>query len=841
MTRRMLIDAAHAEETRIVVADETKMLDYDHESSIKRQIKGNFYLAKVTRVEPSLQAAFVEFGGNRHGFLSFNEIHPDYYKIPMEDREALLKGSAADAEEADETDEAEEATNGNSVEELGGDESDDIERAGEAQRRRLRSVTRQYKIQEVIKRRQILLVQVVKEERGNKGAALTTYLSLAGRYCVLMPNTARGGGISRKITSPQHRKRLRSLLQDLEVPTGMGVILRTAGVERSKAEIKRDYEYLRRQWDKIRERTLDSTAPALIYEEGNVIKRALRDIYTREIEEVLIDGEDAYKVARDFMKTMIPSHVKRIKKYEDTQVPMFHRYGIEAQLDSIHEQTVHLPSGGYIVLNSTEALVAVDVNSGRATRQRNIEQTALHTNLEAAEEVARQLCLRDLAGLVVIDFIDMEEHRNNSSVERRLKESMRIDRARIQVGHISHFGLLELSRQRLRPSLVEVSTRTCTVCGGAGVVRSTESTSLKVLRAIEEEAIQSQTGKVKISLPTSVALYVLNQKRSSLADIEQRHDLTISINADDSLITPNFRIEPVGSQDADEADGEGTKSARAGRRKSSRRGEARGNGRDDGQVRDRTADTADEDGRREDSGEERGRRRRRRSRRKRDDATVETGAQTQGAADGETEAETEATDSEDRENAPPKSSDGRRRRRRGRSGRRGRTRAGAENGADVETSPRPSSNAAQLNAVTNGDDEAHEAPNEPAKPRAHEPRRPGRSAAAKKTAADKVGSQTDSEDANAALFVTDQTDQVSDDQPRGNRETANDQPKSTAKRSRRTSTTRRTRKSAEKSDAIADKKTAPEPVTADAGSGDKIVPLPDSGPRRRGWWNKDAS
>jgi ribonuclease E len=482
----MLIDAAHAEETRVVVADEKRLVDYDHESSTKKQIKGNFYLAKVTRVEPSLQAAFVDFGGNSHGFLAFNEIHPDYYKIPVEDRDALLENSKAEADADDNDDESAE-TNGTNVEVLGGDETEDIERAGEAQRKRIRSAARQYKIQEVIKRRQILLVQVVKEERGNKGAALTTYLSLAGRYCVLMPNTARGGGISRKITTPQHRKRLRSILQYLEVPSGMGVILRTAGVERSKAEIKRDYEYLRRVWDEIREKTLESTAPAQIHEEGNVIKRALRDLYAREIEEILIDGDEAYKTAREFMKMMVPSHVKRIQKYDDDKVPMYLRYGIEAQLDSIHEQNVHLPSGGYIVINSTEALVAIDVNSGRATRQRNIEQTALHTNLEAADEVARQLRLRDLAGLIVIDFIDMEEHRNNSSVERRMKEAMRMDRARIQVGHISHFGLLELSRQRLRPSLVEASTHVCEICGGAGVIRSTESTSLKVLRAIEEE------------------------------------------------------------------------------------------------------------------------------------------------------------------------------------------------------------------------------------------------------------------------------------------------------------------------------------------------------------------
>ncbi len=679
MTKRMLIDAAHAEETRVVVADEKRLIDYDHESSTKKQIKSNFYLAKVTRVEPSLQAAFVDFGGNRHGFLSFSEIHPDYYKIPVEDREALLEESKPEPE-GDDGDEVESQAEGETFEELGGDESDDIERAGEAQRRRVRSATRQYKIQEVIKRRQILLVQVVKEERGNKGAALTTYLSLAGRYCVLMPNTARGGGISRKITAPQHRKRLRTILQDLEVPTGMGVILRTAGVERSKAEIKRDYEYLRRQWDEIRDRTLESTAPALIHEEGNVIKRALRDLYAREIEEILIDGDEAYKTARNFMKMMVPSHVKRIQKYTDTQIPMFHRYGIEAQLDSIYELNVHLPSGGYIVLNSTEALVAIDVNSGRATRQRNIEQTALHTNLEAAEEVARQLRLRDLAGLVVIDFIDMEEQRNNNAVERRLKESMRVDRARIQVGRISHFGLMELSRQRLRPSLLEASSRTCDICGGAGVVRSTESTSLKVLRAIEEEGIQKRTQEIKVSLPTSVALYVLNEKRKSLSDIELRHDLSVSITADNTLITPDFRIERVGGQNTGEADSKETRERSGGRRNNERRGPARP---------DRI--TGEGEQANNENGEDRGRRRRRPRRRRDEEArnpetteiavsttspTDETARATEQVADGQNEPSNADT---------TRNADGRRRRRRGRGGRRGQSAASPDTGR-TETS-----------------------------------------------------------------------------------------------------------------------------------------------------------
>ncbi|MFQ5974070.1 MAG: ribonuclease E/G [Alphaproteobacteria bacterium] len=544
MTKRMLIDATHPEETRVVVADGNRLEEFDYETSTKKQLKGNIYLAKVTRVEPSLQAAFVDYGGNRHGFLAFNEIHPDYYRIPIEDREALIaESSEVEPEESDDP----EGSRSDSVETVGGDESDEIERVGEAQRQRLRTLTRQYKIQEVIKRRQILLVQVVKEERGNKGAALTTYLSLAGRYCVLMPNTARGGGISRKITLPAHRKRLKSILTDLDAPEGMAVILRTAGVERSRAEIKRDYEYLRRLWDQIRELTLKSTAPALIYEEGNVIKRSLRDLYAREIEEVLVEGEEAYRAAKDFMKTMIPSHAKRVRRYEVADIPMFHRYQIEAQLDEIHDQVVSLRSGGYIVINPTEALVSIDVNSGRATRERNIEQTALQTNLEASTEVARQLRLRDLAGLIVVDYIDMDETRNNVAVERRLKEAMKSDRARIQVGRISPFGLLELSRQRMRPSLVEASTQPCPMCSGSGTVRSIESAALRVLRAIEEEGIRRRTKELKVSAPTSVSIYVLNQKRHALNSIEARYGFLVSIDGDDHLVPPNFRLERVRS------------------------------------------------------------------------------------------------------------------------------------------------------------------------------------------------------------------------------------------------------------------------------------------------------
>jgi ribonuclease E len=542
MAKRMLIDATHPEETRVVVISGNRLDEFDFESSTKKQLKGNIYLAKVVRVEPSLQAAFVDYAGNRHGFLAFNEIHPDYYRIPIADRQALIKEDASLAKQsaADEGDEA------GGLEIVGGDEAEEVER-------RRPKVLRSYKIQEVIKRRQILLVQVVKEERGNKGAALTTYLSLAGRYCVLMPNTARGGGISRKITNPKDRKRLKAIVEELKIPDELAVIVRTAGSERTKAEIKRDYEYLNRLWDEIRELTLKSTAPALIYEEANIIKRAVRDLYTKEIDEILVDGDEGYKTAKAFMKMMIPSHARKVKPADDPAIPLFHRYQVESQLDAIHNPTVQLRSGGYIVLNPTEALVSIDVNSGRATRERHIEETALKTNIEAAEEIARQLRLRDLAGLIVIDFIDMEETKNIVAVERRLKEAMRHDRARIQIGRISPFGLLELSRQRLRPSLVEASTLPCRHCGGTGHVRSTESTALHILRAIEEEGIRGRSAEITAYVPTAVALYVLNQKRERLGEIEGRYRFRVFVASDDELIPPDFRIERVKAEAEAEA------------------------------------------------------------------------------------------------------------------------------------------------------------------------------------------------------------------------------------------------------------------------------------------------
>ena len=542
MARRMLIDATHSEETRVAVVNGNRLEEFDFETASKQQLKGNIYLARVTRVEPSLQAAFVEYGGNRHGFLAFSEIHPDYYRIPIADREKLI-AEAAKAEVEDPGDAPPEpAAEGHgddptTIEEVGGDETD------EATERRKRRLMREYKIQEVIKRRQVMLVQVTKEERGNKGAALTTYLSLAGRYCVLMPNTPRGGGISRKVSNPADRKKMKAILEDLTVPEGMAVILRTAGVQRTKLEIRRDLDYLLRLWESIRELTLQSLAPTLIHEEANLIKRAIRDLYSRDIDEVIVEGDDGYKVAKSFMKMLMPSHARKVQQYRDDLIPVFHRYQVENQIEALHSPTVQLRSGGYIVINPTEALVAIDVNSGKATRERNIEETAYKTNLEAAEEVARQLRLRDMAGLIVIDFIDMEDDRHNSGVERRLKEAMKHDRARVQIGRISPFGLLELSRQRLRPSLVEAHFEVSPYCGGTGMIRTVESSTLLALRAIVEEGIRQRSAEIKLTVPTRVALYILNQKRDALVELEQRYGFRVMVEADEDMFLPAYQIE----------------------------------------------------------------------------------------------------------------------------------------------------------------------------------------------------------------------------------------------------------------------------------------------------------
>jgi ribonuclease E len=550
MSTRMLLDSAHPEETRVAVVRANRIEEFDFESASKASLRGNIYLARVTRVEPSLQAAFVEYGGNRHGFLAFTEIHPDYYQIPIEDRRALLAEQAAHEarnrdEFADEPGERREREDGDEVEQVGADDA--FEDAVEVRRSPLQ---RRYKIQEVIKRRQILLVQVVKEERGTKGAALTTYLSLAGRYCVLMPNTARGGGISRKIPSSSDRKRLKSVLGELEVPEGMGCIIRTAGASRTKAEIKRDYSYLLRLWSNIRDLTLKSIAPALIYEEGSLIKRAIRDMYVSEIDEVLIEGAEGYKVAKEFMKLLMPSHAKKVKQYKDP-IPLFHRFQVESQLETMYSATVPLKSGGYLVINPTEALVSIDVNSGKSTRERNIERTAYRTNLEAAEEVARQLRLRDLAGLIVIDFIDMEESRNNRGVERKLKEALKNDRARLQVGRISSFGLLEMSRQRLRPGLLESSTVVCPVCAGQGSIRSVESSALQIMRVIEEEGIKGRARSLHVTVPLDVALYILNNKRRDLDAIEERFHLSVQISGDTSMHRPHYVLRREGQSEVE--------------------------------------------------------------------------------------------------------------------------------------------------------------------------------------------------------------------------------------------------------------------------------------------------
>jgi ribonuclease E len=676
MAKKMLIDATHAEETRVVVVDGNKVEEFDFESENKRQLAGNIYLAKVTRVEPSLQAAFVDYGGNRHGFLAFSEIHPDYYQIPVADREALMEEERAYAEAMRAKDEAEEekpsrsrsrsrkssrskaasASSTDAVEtkevavddleagfsasdaaseiagmetiDLGADDAaaedklaevpegtspmervaetpveepetdDSASDAGEdsaaseteeptaqtgtadsdetqpdddaddedgekkpdaaAKDESIESVAddddsedirpprkprpRRYKIQEVIKVRQVLLVQVVKEERGNKGAALTTYLSLAGRYCVLMPNTARGGGISRKITNAADRKKLKDIAAELDVPQGAGLIVRTAGAKRTKAEIKRDYEYLQRLWEQIRELTLKSIAPAKIYEEGDLIKRSIRDLYNREIDEVLVEGERGYRIAKDFMKMIMPSHAKNVKNYNES-LPLFARYQVESYLAGMFNPTVQLKSGGYIVIGVTEALVAIDVNSGRATKEASIEETALKTNLEAAEEVARQLRLRDLAGLIVIDFIDMDERKNNAAVEKRMKDKLKTDRARIQVGRISGFGLMEMSRQRLRPGMIEATTAPCPHCHGTGLIRSDDSLALSILRQIEEEGTRRRSREVLVKCPVAIANYLMNQKRDHIAQIEARYGMSVRIEGDVHLVSPDFVLE----------------------------------------------------------------------------------------------------------------------------------------------------------------------------------------------------------------------------------------------------------------------------------------------------------
>lgn len=659
MTKNMLIDAAHQEETRVVVTEHNQIQEFDFESSTKAPLRGNIYLAKVTRVEPSLQAAFIEYGGNRHGFLAFNEIHPDYYQIPVSDREALLAEQAEEDRETaaseddgireDESEDGEEQaeTEGEAVADVGGDAHE--EAAAPLNKRNLH---RKYKIQEVIKRRQVILVQVMKEERGNKGAALTTYMSLAGRYCVLMPNTARGGGISRKINNGSDRKKLKKIVEKLDVPQGMGLIVRTAGSQRTLTEIRRDWQYLSRLWEEVREKTVSSSAPALVYEEGNLIRRCIRDLYSKEFDEVTVAGAEAYKEAKSYMKLLMPSHARKVKQHTDN-LPLFKQHGVEDKLAAMFNPVVALPSGGYLVINPTEALVSIDVNSGKSTKEFSVEKTALATNLEAAVEVARQARLRDLAGLLVIDFIDMDENRNNRAVERKMKEALKSDRARIQVGRISSFGLMEMSRQRMRAGVLEGSSETCAHCNGSGMVRSVESRALHVLRQIDENAGKFSEGELTAQVPQDVAIYLLNQKRAQLAEIEARTGVTILVEIDNeltamemALILPNqttsngvSRMEGDPTAALDEAEG--------GKRKRRRRG-------------GRNRKKSDEDGENNEV-----------------EAAEVDAADTVEDDDADNQNEVEA--SEDDEDKP------KRRRRRGRRGGRNRRRKGDDEASDTES------------------------------------------------------------------------------------------------------------------------------------------------------------
>ncbi|WP_019515909.1 Rne/Rng family ribonuclease [Sphingomonas sp. Mn802worker] len=738
----MLIDARHREETRVAVVKGNRIEEFDFESAERKQLKGNIYLAKVTRVEPSLQAAFVDYGGNRHGFLAFSEIHPDYYQIPKEDRDALLREEAEhaaeeaklraelDAEDAgfDEDDDAhhdddahdmdhghdddhgdDDDAHDDHIDDAGDDAESSSDNGGgrrkgrrsngddqvEALRQRRMNLRRRYKIQDVIRRRQVLLVQVVKEERGNKGAALTTYLSLAGRYCVLMPNTSHGGGISRKISNAGDRKRLKAIMADLELPSSMGCIVRTAGLQRTKTEIKRDFDYLARLWDEIRDKTLSSSAPALVYGDSDLMKRAIRDIYNKDIDEVIVEGDEGYRQAKDFMRLLMPTHAKKVKHYSDP-IPLYQRAGVEDQLAAMYHPVVQLKSGGYLVINPTEALVSIDINSGRSTREHNIEQTATATNLEAAQEIARQLRLRDMAGLVVIDFIDMDHGSNVRKVEKAMKEALKNDRARIQVGRISSFGLMEMSRQRLRTGVLEASTRQCPHCEGTGLVRTASSAGLSALRLIEDEAARGRGSHLTLRCSQEAAFYVLNRKRGDIAEIEDRYGVQVDILADGEEEGARMSVEAAGPPPAyapkfdapmievdedledeyeveeeeeaveeeapaergqRERDSEDREGGRRKRRRRGRRNRGRGEGDEShadeaGEVVEADSDDADaadettsvdeaDDGAREERGEGNGRRRRRNRRGRRRDgqggASVETQAVSEAVAEPATE------------------------------------------------------------------------------------------------------------------------------------------------------------------------------------------------------------
>lgn len=876
MAKKMLIDATHAEETRVVVADGNKVEEFDFESLNKRQLAGNIYLAKVTRVEPSLQAAFVDYGGNRHGFLAFSEIHPDYYQIPKADREALLaeeRELAAEAEadeeeksapkrrrsrrrkssdtraeaaagdaiatsevstpsgmdvidlDADaetdsevEADEAVEATltdtaalesdadieveadieDGTSDEDATAPaeaetiaDDDDHEDIRPARKPR----ARKYKIQEVIKVRQIILVQVVKEERGNKGAALTTYLSLAGRYCVLMPNTARGGGISRKITNISDRKKLKEIAQSMEVPQGAGLIIRTAGSQRTKAEIKRDYEYLQRQWEQVRELTLRSIAPAPIYEEGNLIHRSIRDLYNRDIDEVLVEGEAGYRQAKDFMKMIMPSHAKNVKHYADS-LPLFARYQVEGYLADMFNPVVQLKSGGYIVIGITEALVAVDVNSGRATKEGSIEETALKTNLEAAEEVARQVRLRDLAGLIVIDFIDMDDRRNNLAVEKRLKDRLKTDRARIQVGRISGFGLLEMSRQRLRPGMLEATTQPCHHCHGTGLVRSDDSQGLSILRQLEEESTRRRSRELLLTAPVGIVNFIMNQKREYLADLEARYGVSIRVEADPAMITPDYRIEKFKTATRRIAPASPVVSMDAGLMEEIEAAEAEAAD----EIDITEAPEADRPEAQGEEGEGKKRRRRRRGGRgrRRNRGEGDEGRTTEEATEAPEVAEQSAGASE--ADAPPA--------------------AEADATPEVEEKPKrrrsrkstKSDASAKTVAAPEPSDPATEAPAEAAVEEAPKPKRRGRKTKAEK-AAEEAAAVT------VSVAEAEQAPEPTEEAPKPKRAT----------RSRKTP--------AKKAEPVAEEPSAPDVDVAAVAVPQAAEPAPE-GPKKRGWWSR---
>jgi ribonuclease E len=920
------------------VVDGNKVEEFDFESENKRQLAGNIYLAKVTRVEPSLQAAFVDYGGNRHGFLAFSEIHPDYYQIPVADREALIAeekaytdslkaqeeeevskpkrgrrrggrgrskaaevksddavvtaelatevddavssdspvetdaaatdaatpeaeqvetpaqaevnaeattdaesnaddASAAeddDSEAVDTTEEAEAADESDYAEVDATAKDDGIESvAEEDDSEDVRPVRkprpRRYKIQEVVNVRQILLVQVVKEERGNKGAALTTYLSLAGRYCVLMPNTARGGGISRKITNAPDRKKLKEIANEILVPEGAGLIVRTAGAKRTKSEIKRDYEYLQRLWEQIRSLTLKSMAPAAIYEEGNLIKRSIRDLYNRDIDEVLVEGEGGYRTAKDFMKMIMPSHAKNVKRYEDS-LPLFARHQVETYLAGMFNPTVQLPSGGYIVIGVTEALVAVDVNSGRATKESSIEQTALKTNLEAADEVARQLRLRDLAGLIVIDFIDMDERRNNNAVEKRMKDKLKTDRARIQVGRISGFGLMEMSRQRLRPGMLEATTQPCSSCHGTGLIRSDDSTGLSILRQLEEEGVRGRTKEVLVKCPVGIANFLMNMKREHIAQIEARYGMSVRIEGDPTLVSPDFSIEKFKT-----ASRVVTKIAAAVVSVDASIMADIDDAEDEAEISDDASEVSTSP-EAEVDGEAQPKKRRRRRRRRRgnlDEARSEENATTQKSEDGEGEAagatETTASDAD----APSDEAEPKEKPRRTRSrGGRGRGRKSAESSeAPTET---PENTALIADVETETGPETPEAAVEPAADAPAE--KPKRVRKPRKTAAQKAAEAAEAEAAKA-----ENTAEASAD---AKAETAEEVPAEKLKRVRKPRKTvaqkaaeAEAAKAAEAPVEEAEPTPAPTPTPAAELAAEPVVEEAAPKPKRRGWWN----